>query len=71
MDKLKRFFTPTAFKIGLIATLLSLIIYGMGIPFLNVMELKAFDFHFLYRGKVDPGKEVVIVAVDQKSIDSL
>lgn len=43
----------------------------MGIPFLNVMELKAFDFHFLYRGKVEPGKEVVIVAVDQKSIDSL
>lgn len=67
----KKIFTPTAFKVGLIATLLSLIIYGVGIPFLNVMELKAFDFHFLYRGKVEPGKEVVIVAIDQKSIDTL
>ena len=71
MDKLKRFFTPTAFKVGLIATLLSLIIYGLGIPFINAMELKAFDFHFLYRGKVEPGNEVVIVAIDQKSIDNL
>src|SRR4030067_2151635 len=71
MDKLKRFFTPTAFKVGLIATLLSLIIYGLGIPFINAMELKAFDFHFLYRGKVEPGNEVVMLAIDQKSIDTL
>lgn len=67
----KGIFTLTAFKIGILATILSLIVYAVGVPFLSAMELKAYDFHFLYRGKVDPGKEVAIVAVDQKSIDSL
>ncbi len=71
MSRVKQIFTPTAFKIGLLATIFSLIIYGMGIPFFQAMELKAFDSHFLYRGEVKPGNEVVIVAIDQKSVDAL
>ena len=70
-DKISQTATPTAFKIGLIITALSLLIYGLGIPFLNVIELKAYDLHFLSRGKVPPGNEVVIVGIDEKSVDGI
>lgn len=68
---MKVLLTPTAFKTGLLATLLCLILYGSGIPFFHLMELKAFDLHFLYRGKIKAGDDIVIVAIDQKSIDDL
>ncbi|MEK6742181.1 MAG: adenylate/guanylate cyclase domain-containing protein [Nitrospirota bacterium] len=71
MEKLKQLAAPTGFKIGLIITVLSLLIYGLGIPFLNVMELKAYDLHFLSRGTVPPGNEVVIVGIDEKSVDGI
>ncbi len=66
---MKDTFKPTGFKIGLLITILSLIIYGVGIPFFQIMELKAFDFHFLSRGVIEPTGEVVIIAIDEKSID--
>lgn len=71
MVKLKKLFSPTAFKIGVIATLLSLFIYGMGIPFFQTMELKAYDLHFYTRGKVSHGREVAIVTIDEKSVRSI
>lgn len=69
MNRLKQFFTPTGYKIGFLITIISLVIYGMGIPFFHIMELKAFDLHFLSRGQIKPGDEVVIIAVDEKSLD--
>jgi len=67
----KKLFTVTSFKIGLIMTLVSLGIYFAGFQFLHTMELKAYDLHFRTRGKVKPGNEVAIVAIDQKSIDGI
>jgi adenylate cyclase len=71
MQKLRKLATPTGFKIGLLLTLLSLVIYSLGLPFLNMMELKAYDFHFRTRGPIAPGNEVAIVAIDEKSLDQL
>jgi len=39
--------------------------------FLEVIELKVFDLRFRWRGCIRPGAEVVIAAIDQKSIDEL
>src|SRR5512147_2443623 len=71
LEKLKQVLKPSSFKIGLVLTVLSLVIYAMGFPFLNTMELKAFDLHFLSRGKTQPGGEVAIVTIDEKSIDRI
>ncbi|MBI3814632.1 MAG: adenylate/guanylate cyclase domain-containing protein [Nitrospinae bacterium] len=62
-------FTPTGYKIGFLITILSLIIYGIDIPFFHIMELKAYDLHFLSRGIIEPTNEVIIVAIDEKSLD--
>ncbi|MBI5892491.1 MAG: adenylate/guanylate cyclase domain-containing protein [Deltaproteobacteria bacterium] len=69
MHRLKQLLKPTGYKIGILITILSLIIYGIGIPFFHMIELKAFDFHFLSRGKIKTGSDVVIVAIDEKSLD--
>jgi len=69
LQRLKKIFKPTGFKVGFLIIILSLIIYGVGIPFFQIMELKAFDFHFLSRGVIEPTGEVVIIAIDEKSID--
>lgn len=39
--------------------------------FLTTFELRTLDMRFQLRGRRDPGKEVVIVAIDQKSQDVL
>jgi adenylate cyclase len=70
-QRLRHLLKPSGFKIGLFFTFLSLVVYAMGIPFLNMIELKAYDLHFLSRGAVAPGKEVAIVGIDEKSIDRL
>ncbi|MFH2011829.1 MAG: adenylate/guanylate cyclase domain-containing protein [Pseudomonadota bacterium] len=59
------------FKIGLLITLFVIAIYLIGVPFLDLMELKALDLRFLSRGSVRPGNEVVIAAIDEKSLDEL
>ena len=71
MHKLRQLLAPTGFKIGLTITVISLLIYALGVPFLNTMELKAYDLHFRSRGKVEPGTETVIVTIDEKSVDAL
>ena len=41
------------------------------LQFLANIELKTLDLRFSFRGRVDPGPPVVIVAIDQKSEDAL
>jgi len=69
LQKLKKLVAPSGFKIGLSITFLSLVIYFMGFPFLSMIEQKAYDLHFRSRGPVKPGNEVVIVGIDEKSVD--
>jgi len=71
LKKLKSLLIPNGFMIGLGLTLLSLVFYIVGVPFLHAMEQKAYDLHFLSRGAISPGNEVVIVGIDEKSVDLL
>ncbi len=61
----------SGFRIGFLLTVISLIIFYLGIPFLELVELKAYDLHFKSGGKDGIGHEVAIVSVDEKSIDRL
>ncbi|MBI2877408.1 MAG: CHASE2 domain-containing protein, partial [Candidatus Tectomicrobia bacterium] len=61
----------SSFRIALLVTLVFLVLRGIRPDFMEMMELKAFDLQFLYRGAQRPGPEVVLVAVDEKSLDEL
>jgi adenylate cyclase len=70
-QKIKKIFKLSGFKIGISLTILSVVIYAVGAPFLHVMEQKAYDLHFRSRGAIKPGNEVVIVGIDEKSVNLL
>ena len=49
-------------------TFLGLVAYSIGVPFLDLMELKTIDLRFQSRDKIQPGSEIVLAVVDEKSI---
>ncbi|MER3445538.1 MAG: hypothetical protein C4291_01285 [Candidatus Dadabacteria bacterium] len=57
--------------IGLVSALLTLCIYRWSPTFLREVDLRYSDFRFKLRGNVKPGPGVVIVAIDEKSINQL
>ncbi len=67
---LKRTFS-TGFRVGLFLTAIAFILYKVDFPIFQAIELKAYDVHMKSRGVVEPGPEVVIVAIDEKSVDEL
>ena len=60
-----------AFKLGFLITLGVVCLYLLKIPFLEFIELKALDLQFLARGTEKPGSEIVLVTIDEKSLDEL
>jgi adenylate cyclase len=49
-------------------TFLGLVSYAVGIPFMDLMELKALDLRFHSREPIQPQAEIVLAAIDEKSI---
>jgi len=58
-------------KIALLFTCAVLVIYYLDPNFLSLLELKTLDLRFLSRGKMATTGEVVLVAIDEKSLDEL
>jgi len=48
--------------------LIGLFAYSVGIPFLDLMELKTIDARFESRKRISPGSDVVLAVIDEKSI---
>jgi len=48
--------------------LVGVLAYQIGIPFLNLIELKTIDLRFQTRGHITPGPEVVLAVIDEKSV---
>ncbi len=59
------------FFLGILMTLFVLLLFSLNPEFLHNLELKMLDQRFKWRGPRDPGDRVVIVAIDDKSIQSL
>ena len=57
-------------SITVVLTLLMLVLFLMGIPILDIVELKTFDLRFLSRGVEKPAPEVVLAVIDEKSVDT-
>jgi adenylate cyclase len=57
--------------IALIVALTLSVLHFMNVSFLEVLEDKTLDMRFNLRGKIAPGPETVIAAIDEKSINKL
>lgn len=56
--------------IGLIVIAGSLAFYTLGVPFLDLMELKTVDLRFLSRGEISPKNKILLAVIDEKSIEA-
>src|SRR5215472_109076 len=66
----RRFVSPVR-RVYLIAAGVGVLVFGLFFwapEFLKIVETKLYDLHFMLRGARDPGDQVVIVAIDEKSI---
>lgn len=73
-----RFLRLSPFKIGLLLTAAISFLYITDqvqdhplTSFFRQVELKAYDYRFKLRGQRSPGEDVVILAIDEKSIEEL
>ncbi len=69
--RLKKLFSISPFKIGLLITFGIVLLYFLNFSFLKFMELKALDLRMVSRGDRKPGGVAVIAVVDEKSITEL
>ena len=66
---LKSLFTISAASLTLSTILLVLILFYIGIPILDMIELKTYDLRFLSRGPLHPSPVVALAVIDEKSLD--
>jgi adenylate cyclase len=68
---MKAFKQKTCWLLSFFLIVFSLIISKINPSILHTFELIFQDAHFKWRGPISPGPEVVIAAIDEKSIDDL
>ena len=72
---MKKFFkslvslNPLSLTIGM--TIVVLILFLRGIPFLDLIELKTYDLRLLSRGIKKTSPDVVLAVIDEKSLDTI
>jgi len=67
----KKIITVSPLKISILVVFLALVSYFLDPAILRFIELKSLDLRMVYRGTIKPGGEVVIVAIDEKSLSEL
>jgi adenylate cyclase len=65
----KSLFSLNSTSITFCTTLLVVILFLIGIPILDMIELKTYDLRFLSRGPLKPSSQVVMAVIDEKSLD--
>jgi adenylate cyclase len=68
-DRWKRFFRLTPRSITLLSLVLTLALFIVGVPILDMVELKTYDLRFLSRGVKSPSPDIVAAVLDEKSLD--
>ncbi len=53
-----------------ISTLIMICLYFLVVPFLELVELKAWDLHFKQRGPIRPSGMVAFVTIDEESVNT-
>jgi adenylate cyclase len=67
---MKKLLKLSPFKLSILITAAGIAAYMIGIPFLDLMELKTLDLRFRSRGTSDPAPQVVLAVIDEKSINT-
>ena len=67
---LKSFFSVNPASLTICTVLLVVILFVMGTPILDLIELKTYDLRFLSRGRLKPTDVVVMALIDEKSLDT-
>jgi adenylate cyclase len=70
-ERLKKILSITPLKLTILIIFIILILFFMDLRFVKFMELKALDLRIVSRGVVQPGGEVVIATIDEKSLSEL
>ena len=68
-NPVKVFFSINPVSLTLYATLIVVLLFWIGVPLLDLIELKTYDIRFLSRGHLKPTPEVVLAVIDEKSLD--
>jgi adenylate cyclase len=71
IEKLKGLFRWTAFRVSFFLSLLLMAVYIANPPILDLFELKAYDFRLRWRGEIPTTGRIVIVGIDEKSLDEM
>src|SRR5688572_3909489 len=58
-------------QLSLACVAAALVLYWVGVPLLDGIELRSYDLRFRSRGPVAPASDVVLAVVDEKSLDVL
>jgi adenylate cyclase len=67
--RFRSFFSIRPSSITIVLTLFVLVLFLMGVPILDILELKMYDLRFLSRGPVKGSSEVVLAVIDEKSLE--
>src|ERR671925_860382 len=59
---------PASLTVGTICVVV--VLFVVGIPLLDLIELKTYDLRFVPRGHVPPSPAVVIAVIDEKSLNA-
>ena len=70
-QKLKTLLQITPLKITIFVILVALALFLFDFQFLRLVELKTLDLRMASRGKLAPGDETVIAAIDEQSVSEL
>lgn len=65
----KSIFSINPFSLTFCTILLVVFLFLIGLPILDLMELKTYDLRFRSRGHLKPSPAVVLALVDEKSLD--
>lgn len=66
----KSIFSVSPLSITTWAVIFILILFFLGIPILDIVELKTYDLRFVSKGIQRPSPQVVLAVIDEKSLDA-
>ncbi|MBW1801240.1 MAG: CHASE2 domain-containing protein, partial [Deltaproteobacteria bacterium] len=65
----KSLFSLNPVSITTFCVILGLVLFLIGIPIFDMVELKTYDLRFISRGTLKPSPDVVLAVIDEKSLD--
>lgn len=66
----RKIFSLNPASITILLTLFIFVIFLIGIPILDLIELKTYDLRFLSRGEIKPSSEIALAVIDEKSLNT-